>query len=140
MKTLKILFNLFCIPALIIHEFSHAIMIFLTFRKVTDIYFQLRKKENGKIMYMTGATISNKPSRNLLSQILVSLSPLMVILTFAIFSFFSITCLIIFNYLLLSFKYSLPSDGDLKRIKNYKKSKESGFNEEVIKKLFYSYK
>ena len=115
---MKKLYNIFCFPALLIHEFSHLIAAFLTFHKVTKVEITFNPN-TGRIF------MKDKLSRTFLSEIIIGLSPLFTFITFLVLSFFSTICLGIFIYMILSLETSLPSSIDIDNIKiyNYKKRK-----------------
>jgi len=113
---MKKLYNIFCFPALLIHEFSHVIAALLTFHKVTKVKITFNPN--------TGRVITKDDlSRSFLSEIIIGLSPLFTLITFFVLSFFSTISLVIFIYMILSLETSLPSSIDIDNIKmyNYKK-------------------
>lgn len=113
---MKKLYNIFCFPALLIHEFSHVIAALLTFHKVTKVEITFNPNTGRVIM-------KDDLCKNFLSEIIIGLSPLFTLVTFLILSFFNTICLGIFIYMILSLETSLPSSIDIDNIKmyNYKK-------------------
>lgn len=138
MKALRNLYNIICIPALLVHEFSHALLTYLTFGQVADIYFMLKKRSTQKFLYISGAVVYKKPCTNFFKQVLVHLSPLFVVMLFVYLSFSSTICLGILIYFLLSFPYSFPSKGDIKRIRKYRECKRHNFDTEEVERIFAS--
>jgi hypothetical protein len=137
MKASRKIINILHLPSILLHELSHAFVSLLCFRMVNDIWIFRRynniEKEPGYI-YVSGYTIFNKPAKNFLIQILVSLSPFIVLFLFAALSFISVYFIIGVVYFFLTFTTSLPSKGDYQNIEIYRDLKKHNFDD-----LYYNH-
>lgn len=132
MKASRRIINILHLPSLLLHELSHAFVSLLCFRLVKDIWIFRRynnlEKEPGYI-YVSGYTIFNKPAKNFLTQILISLSPILVLFLFVALSFINVYFIIGVVYFFLTFTTSFPSVGDYQNIELYRDLKKHNFDD-----------
>ena len=111
---LKNIYNIYCIPALWIHELSHAFISTLFLKRVIDIYVMVNK-EQGAIY---GGSALSSTYRNIVEEIFICMAPLIFMATFLLLSFFYPYFFILSLYQLSTLSISLPSKGDFKFLTN----------------------
>lgn len=121
------LYTYFSLPALILHELSHIVMgIFSCYLfNINDSI--IGKNSNGNFYALL---MPKKIKKNILQSIFVPLAPLYLIIIIAFLSLFNITFFIILLYLIITYKYSFPSEGDLLHVKYYKLFKKYNIDDE----------
>ena len=104
----KVIYNIFLLPALFLHELSHFIMMLLMFVRPQRFIIS-------SVLYNDfGGFIEPRNDINYnLSNIFISLSPLTIIVLSIILPFFNLWFLLFLLYLLLAYKAALPSKIDL---------------------------
>jgi hypothetical protein len=131
MKTLRTLLNWFHIPALVLHELSHLVFELIFVREVEFIDIILKENYLTKksFFYINGMVNSAKYPKKYFVMILLTLSPLVYIFLYIGLAFVNPYFLIGLAYYILSYKFSLPSKGDLFELKIYKELREHNFDD-----------
>ena len=138
MKAFRKIYNIYCIPAIILHELSHVIIMSLLFRGIENIRFNFSDKmicnmnddnfgdliKNPNFYYMSGCVYHKKQVRTLFTRILISFAPLLAIILFSVLSFFYMSCLCILIYMISTAYYSFPSAGDIDNILHFNENKQ----------------
>ena len=117
---LEILRNILVLPLLLLHEALHMIFGLLFSRKVTE--FNTVKYTNQN--FYASVEFNRLFSKSMLENILVNLSPLLIVITSLILSFYNTYFIILLVYVLISYKYSFPSKIDVYHTLLYKYEKE----------------
>lgn len=119
---------LFSFPALLLHEMTHIIIALLFFKKVYNVDFKFKDKD--KFHY--SITVNTNVSRYKITEIFISLSPMITLMVMYILSYlYPIVGFIFIPYSIIYMKSILPSDLDYENIKNYK-----NFDTEIENNLF----
>lgn len=102
----------FSFPALFLHELSHLVMCFLTL--TVPFGFRLNLI-NGLVKYDV--------PKNTIVNFLINMSPFLNFLIVLVLAFLHTAFFVIFIYLLLTYKVSLPSEIDYHNVRNFRKVK-----------------
>lgn len=115
------LYNGFCIPALIVHELLHYILIKLTFAKFTrvSVFLDENYEKNGRLSVGIFYIATNKFQR-----FFISMAPLLALLIFPslLLMGFKILSIISLVYTILCIRVVLPSKDDYDAIKGVQAS------------------
>jgi hypothetical protein len=123
MKTIRNIYNWFCIPALIIHEISHVLISWLTFNKVEKVITVCKKTFSSKYIFVWSKSIIPKVN-SIFAIFAICLAPMIPILaSFVGVLFCSKFAAVMLAYFILSFPISLPSRWDMMPLANYIKKK-----------------
>lgn len=131
--------NIIWLPALIIHEISHLIVILLLFRlpKGLILKFRLKQPNYGEIL------LYEKDANNKLVYSLIALGPLFELVAVIIAAQFSSFFYYIMIYQLLTINYSFPSTHDLnivlRSLNSCRRFSDSFFTDKILKHLFPNY-
>lgn len=138
MKASRRIINILHLPSILLHELSHAFVSLLCFRKVENIRLFMRNYTSGndsKYIYVSGLTTFNSRPKNFICQILISLSPILVLFLFIALSFINVYFIIGVVYFFLTFTTSFPSVGDYQNIETYRDLKKHNFDGEYYNNL-----
>lgn len=107
---LAYIYKLFCIPAIYIHEISHALMCYLLFIPIFEINIDIKQ---------AFSFVRFARPNNYLAIFLVNMSPIMVYLLLIALCMYNNYFMIALIYLLCAYKVSLPSKQDFENIIRY---------------------
>jgi len=114
---MKIIYNIFKIPALILHELSHLVMMFLTLNILYLKKIEISKNKN----FTYDVLIKSSKPRFFIIEIIISMSPFLNFLITIILMINNIHFIFLLLYLLLTLKISIPSKRDFNNIKDFNK-------------------
>lgn len=123
MMKLRFVYNVFCVPALVIHELMHIISAFLVGSTVSGI--EIIKHDNFSKDFSLRVEIYAY-SRFSIQNFITALSPIFAIfIPIVLFGFgFGVSAIILAVYQLLALKVVLPSKGDIDMIRSYRTDDE----------------
>ena len=125
---LRLLWNIFITPVLIIHELTHIVFGLLVGKKINDVSFSKINQVN----YHASVDFETLVETNILTTILVNLSPVLVWLISILLTFVNPLFSILLIYVVITYKYSLPSKVDLLKVILFKYRKEFDNDEQYI--------
>ena len=116
------IYNILCLPAIIVHELLHIIVTYLLGGRVVDIV--IHKYEDFDKTFGLACevfVVSNYRFQNTM----ISLAPILALLIAPLVCYFSVTAgLIVLGYQFLTLPIVIPSEEDIQSIKTFKTKKE----------------
>ena len=125
---MKKIYNKYCYLSIVIHELSHLIIGLLMFRKPTDIIIKFNKRSGEPY----GMVVFKNKNKIFITQILSSLAPLLFMIMYIILAFYFNFFIFVVIYQLSTFKFSIPSEGDILNIKEYRLYKRFRFDVDKV--------
>lgn len=116
------IYNIFSVPAIIIHELLHIIVTYLVIGRVAGV--EIHKYEDFDKTFGLACevlTISDYKFQNTM----ISLAPILALLIAPVVCYFSVTAgLIVLGYQFLTLPVVIPSEEDIASLKEFKSTKE----------------